>query len=1170
MRNQTFHEKTVRLLGSFRPQLKPYGRPPRGGFGIVALVLIGLMAALGSPFGQISAFANPIVVFGPQKFERSTGKPIQEVVNFSVQNPNGAYTLRIDNGGLAGNCLRVSSAVVLLNGVKVLGPKDFNQGVQVIEQAVTLQADNELIVEVRSLPDSCLTLQIMGDGVNAAPVADAGPDQTVLVNDPVTLDGSGSSDVDGDILTFQWTIIQQPSGSSATLSNPTAVMPTFFANAAGEYRVQLIVNDGTVDSAPDDVVITTGNSPPVADAGPDQTVLVNDPVTLDGSGSSDVDGDPLTFAWSFTSVPAGSTATLSDPTAVMPTFTVDVAGTYVVQLIVNDGTVDSAPDDVVITTGNSPPVADAGPDQTVLVNDPVTLDGSGSSDVDGDPLTFAWSFTSVPAGSTATLSDPTAVMPTFTVDVAGTYVVQLIVNDGTVDSAPDDVVITTGNSPPVADAGPDQTVLVNDTVTLDGSGSSDVDGDPLTFAWSFTSVPAGSTATLSDPTAVMPTFTVDVAGTYVVQLIVNDGTVDSAPDDVVITTGNSPPVADAGPDQTVLVNDTVTLDGSGSSDVDGDPLTFAWSFTSVPAGSTATLSDPTAVMPTFTVDVAGTYVVQLIVNDGTVDSAPDDVVITTGNSPPVADAGPDQTVLVNDTVTLDGSGSSDVDGDPLTFAWSFTSVPAGSTATLSDPTAVMPTFTVDVAGTYVVQLIVNDGTVDSAPDTVVIQTIQGQGLQCGDLLSGSIDAAGEEDVFTFPGTAGQVIDLTLVETSNWGAGNAARGRLLSPSGAQVGQFDSNAQQMFTLPESGTYIVRINANNLVATGPYNIGMECRHNPVAVIDDTLSCGGLVSGTIGVPGEVDLITFQGTAGQVIDLTLVEASNWAGASSVNDARATLFAPSGAQVGQFDSNAQQTFTLPESGTYIVRINANNLVATGLYNIGMECRHNPVAVIDDTLSCGGLVSGTIGVPGEVDLITFQGTAGQVIDLTLVETSGWIGLPSGLTDAQGTLFAPSGAQVGQFDSNAQQTFTLPESGTYIVRINANNVVSTGALAVTGSYNLGMECRHNPVAVIDDTLSCGGLVSGTIGVPGEVDLITFQGTAGQVIDLTLVETSVWVGAPFGGTDARGTLFTPSGVQIGQFDSNIQETFVLSESGTYMVRVNANDLLGTGDYDLGLECP
>ena len=125
---------------------------------------------------------------------------------------------------------------------------------------------------------------------------------------------------------------------------------------------------------------------------------------------------------------------------------------------------------------------------------------------------------------------------------------------------------------------------------------------------------------------------------------------------------NQPPMADAGADQAVYVNHTVRLDGSGSSDVDGNSLTFTWSFVSKPSGSNATLSDTKAVKPIFDVDAAGTYTVQLIVNDGTVNSAPDTVTISTDNSAPVGHAGADQAVLVNDTVQLDGSGSSDVDG----------------------------------------------------------------------------------------------------------------------------------------------------------------------------------------------------------------------------------------------------------------------------------------------------------------------------------------------------------------------------------------------------------------------------------------------------------------------------------------------------------------------------
>ncbi len=83
------------------------------------------------------------------------------------------------------------------------------------------------------------------------------------------------------------------------------------------------------------------------------------------------------------------------------------------------------------------------------------------------------------------------------------------------------------------------------------------------------------------------------------------------------------------------------------------------------------------------------------------------------NTAPVANAGPDQSVYVTDTGTLDGSGSSDIDGDPLTFAWSFVALPQGSKAILAIPTSVNPYFVVDLFGTYSVQLVVNDGIANS-------------------------------------------------------------------------------------------------------------------------------------------------------------------------------------------------------------------------------------------------------------------------------------------------------------------------------------------------------------------------------------------------------------------------------------------------------------------------
>ena len=471
-------------------------------------------------------------------------------------------------------------------------------------------------------------------------------------------------------------------------------------------------------------VVAVPNRPPVANAGPDSTRSVGQSAQLDGSASSDQDGNSLTYHWTLTSIPPGSQATLSDAAAVKPTFLVDVPGTYVATLIVNDGFADSAPDTVSISTVNSAPVAHAGPDQTHVIHTTVTLNGSGSSDINGDPLTYSWAFVSRPQDSTAALANPTSVTPSFEMDRSGTYVVRLVVHDGFLFSAADTVSITTLNSPPVANAGPDQTLFVTNTVTLDGTGSTDVDGSAITYSWALISVPTGSGAALDGATVPRPTFVIDRPGMYVAQLVVHDGTVASTPDTVTITTENSPPVANPGAAQTVVAGRFAVLDGNASSDVDGDPLTFRWSFASVPLGSAAVLAGATGGTPSFVLDQEGMFVVQLIVNDGVADSAPATVTITTTNSLPAANAGADQmNVLVGTLVTLDGIQSADADEQPISYRWSLLSTPGTSNAGLLNDTTATPTIVPDVPGDYVAQLIVNDGFADSAPDTVLVHAV---------------------------------------------------------------------------------------------------------------------------------------------------------------------------------------------------------------------------------------------------------------------------------------------------------------------------------------------------------------------------------------------------------------------------------------------------------------
>ena len=287
-----------------------------------------------------------------------------------------------------------------------------------------------------------------GDDDNGVPIANAGPDQMVTAGAMVTLDGSGSSDPNGDVLGYSWSA-DSNNPSEVGLRSKTTVSPTFTApNTAGAYTFTLVVDDGVAHSSPDMVIITVdtsnNNTAPVANAGPDQTVNAGATVTLDGSGSSDSDKDALTYSWSVLS-DNPSAITLSDTMVAGPTFTApNTAGAYKFVLVVNDGTVNSPTDTVVITSNtssNAAPTADAGPDQTVNAGATVTLDGSGSSDSDRDNLTYNWSVLS-DNPSAITLSDTTVAGPTFTApNTAGAYKFVLVVNDGTVNSPTDTVQI---------------------------------------------------------------------------------------------------------------------------------------------------------------------------------------------------------------------------------------------------------------------------------------------------------------------------------------------------------------------------------------------------------------------------------------------------------------------------------------------------------------------------------------------------------------------------------------------------------------------------------------------------------------------------------------------------------------------------------------------------------
>jgi PKD repeat protein len=437
---------------------------------------------------------------------------------------------------------------------------------------------------------------------NQAPTANANGPYNAQVGDTINFSGAGSSDPDGTIVAYDWDF---GDGSTGTGANPTHAY-----GAAGTFTVTLTVTD---DGSPalTGTAITTAtitdapppNQAPTADPNGPYSAQVGDTINFNGSGSSDPDGALVAYDWDFGD---GSTGTGANPT-----HTYGAAGTFTVTLTVTD---DGSPalTGTAITTAtitdapppNQAPTADPNGPYNAQVGDPVTFDGSASSDPDGTIVTHAWDFGD---GNTGTGANPT-----HTYGVAGTYTVTLTVTDdggltGTGTTTATVTEVPPVNQLPIADPGGPYNGFVNEAIAFDGSGSTDPDGGAIqSWDWDFGD---GSTGAGESPTHIYV-----ANGTYAVQLTVTD---DEGQTSAVAMTNavvesrpaNQAPVADAGGPYSDSVGRTITFDGSGSSDAE-DPntgLTFAWDF-----GDGAT---GTGQSPSNSYSVAGTYTVTLTVTD---------------------------------------------------------------------------------------------------------------------------------------------------------------------------------------------------------------------------------------------------------------------------------------------------------------------------------------------------------------------------------------------------------------------------------------------------------------------------------------------------------------------------------------------------------------------------
>jgi len=443
-----------------------------------------------------------------------------------------------------------------------------------------------------------LGAQVPAQSSHGLLVADAGGPYRAIAGREVTLSAVRSTGPDGDDLAFAWDL-----GSGRSTSGPS---PNVTYAAAGIYPVTLLVTNGKglLATAATHVVVmnsATPNQPPSATALRVNTAFVNEFMTFDASSSRDPDGDPVACAWTF-----GDGASASGPTV---THAYARPGAYPVRVLATDGKGGAATATlaaVVVPAGygaganRKPEVRVTAPDQA-FAGQLIVFDGNGSSDPDGDNLTFTWIFDDGEPATGVTASHVFA-SPAY-------HVVVLVASDGRGGVATASVTVDVGrekdNLYPVADTGGPYTGVVKLPVAFKAKAS-DADGDELTFFWDFGDGTQGP--------GEAPAHAYAKAGTYSVKLLVSDGNGDVTTASTTVTVSpprgpaNQPPAANAGGPYTGGAGKAVTLDARVSSDRDKDTLEYAWAFGDGTTGAGATVSH--------IYDKPGTYAVMLLVTDG--------------------------------------------------------------------------------------------------------------------------------------------------------------------------------------------------------------------------------------------------------------------------------------------------------------------------------------------------------------------------------------------------------------------------------------------------------------------------------------------------------------------------------------------------------------------------
>ncbi len=479
--------------------------------------------------------------------------------------------------------------------------------------------------------------------VNQAPVAIAGTDKIAAPGDDITFDASLSKDLDGSIEAYEWSFSDNKSGS-----NKKVVTRSF--DNPGIYNATLKVTDnsGVTNAVAYSKIGIIINNAPLAKL-PRDILTCESTVMFTGINSVDADGDALSYYWNF------GDGTPADTGAIIY-HTYEKSGTYPVVLTVDDskGLKNSTNSASFTVTINESPVADAGENKVVCAGDIVLFDGSGTIDPENGLIKYEWDFGD---GTKAEGINPTKIYKN-----GGSYQVTLFVKDDSglpCNTDVDQMMVTVAEAP-VARAGNDTSVCANTLVQFDGTASTDLDGVVNSYLWDFGDGSIGGGAT--------PTHVYSDPGVYRALLTITGdliGNCDNTDKDEIIVTVLEAPEAKFTFERAAAVNTPVYFDGSVSDGKGALLNLFEWDFGDGSKGTGETVSH--------SYTKPGKYFVKLNIETDAQTSCfsspyQDYVII---NGAPVANAGKDQFMAVDQQVVFNGLKSEDKDGSIMKYDWDF-------------------------------------------------------------------------------------------------------------------------------------------------------------------------------------------------------------------------------------------------------------------------------------------------------------------------------------------------------------------------------------------------------------------------------------------------------------------------------------------------------------------